>query len=76
MERHFDIRKDILLSFFNGREQYDVVAGPNQGQVMFDGRNIYWLIEGERRKSDTINDAISIWLRSGCIEELTPRASA
>jgi hypothetical protein len=71
MERYFEIRKDILLGFFNGQEQYDVIPEPGQGQLMFNGSDIYWLIEGERRMSDTINEAISIWLRTECIEEVT-----
>ena len=62
VERHFDIRKGIMLGFFNGREQYDVLIDPGQGTLMFNGRDIYWLIDGEQRMSDTINNAVGIWL--------------
>ncbi len=68
VERHFEIRKQIMLGFFNGREQYDVLIDPGQGKLMFDGHDIYWLIDNEARMSDTINNAIDIWLRDGSIE--------
>ncbi|MBU0914787.1 hypothetical protein [Aquabacterium parvum] len=76
VERHFDIRKQIMLGFFNGREQYDVLIDPGQGKLMFDGRDIYWLIDMEQRMSDTINNAIDIWLRDGSIEEVLAPPSA
>ncbi|MFN3861677.1 hypothetical protein [Roseateles puraquae] len=70
MQRYFDIRKGIMLGFFNGREQYDELIEPRQGQLMFDGCDIYWLIDGEQRMSETINNAIGIWLADGSIEEV------
>lgn len=76
VERYFDVRKGIMLGFFNGREQYDVLIDPGQGTLMFDGRDIYWLIDGKRRMSDTINNAIGIWLRDGSIEEVLAPSSA
>lgn len=76
VERHFDIRKEIMLGFFNGREQYDVLIDAGQGALMFDGRDIYWLIDGEQRMSDTINNAIGIWLSDGSIEEVVAPSSA
>lgn len=76
VERHFDIRKQIMLGFFNGREQYDVLIDPGQGRLMFDGRDIYWLIDSERRMSDTINNGIDIWLHDGSIEEVLAPSSA
>ena len=73
VERRFDVRKQIMLGFFNGREQYDVVVDPGQGQLIFNGGDIYWLIHNQQRMSDTINNAIDIWLSDGSIEEvLTP----
>lgn len=69
MERHFHIRKQIMLGFFNGREQYDVLIDPGQGMLMFNDRDIYWVIGGEQRMSETINNAIDIWLNDGSIEE-------
>lgn len=75
MQRYFDIRKGIMLGFFNGREQYDELIEPGQGQLMFNGCDIYWLIDGEQRMSETINNAIGIWLADGSIEEeATPPA--
>ena len=44
--------------------------------LMFDGLDIYWLMDNEERMSDTINNAIDIWLRDGSIEEVLPPASA
>lgn len=76
VERHFDIRKGIMLGFFNGREQYDVLIDPGQGTLMFNGRDIYWLIDGEQRMSDTINNAVGIWLGDGSIEEVLAPSSA
>lgn len=70
MQRYFEIRKGIMLGFFNGREQYDELIEPGQGQLMFNGCDIYWLIDGERRMSETINNAIRIWLADGSIEEM------
>jgi hypothetical protein len=76
VERHFDIRKQIMLGFFNGREQYDVLIDPGQGKLMFDGRDIYWLIDNEQQMSDTINNAIDIWLCDGSIEEVLASSTA
>lgn len=77
VERHFDVRKEIMLGFFNGREQYDVLIDPGQGTLMFNGRDIFLLIDGEQRMSDTANDAVGIWLRDGSIEEvLAPSSTA
>ena len=76
VERHFDIRKQIMLGFFNGREQYDVLIDPGQGTLMFNGRDIYWLIDNEQRMSDTINNAIEIWLSDVSIEEVLVPSSA
>lgn len=70
MQRYFDIRKGIMLGFFNGREQYDELIEPGQGQLMFNERDIYWLIDGQERMSETINEAIRIWLADGSIEEV------
>ncbi|WP_057301268.1 hypothetical protein [Pelomonas sp. Root1217] len=76
VQRHFDIRKQIMLGFFNGQEQYDVLVDPGQGKLMFDGCDIYWLFDNQRRMSDTINNAIEIWLSDGSIEEVLPIGSA
>jgi hypothetical protein len=76
VERHFEIRKQIMLGFFNGREQYDVLIDPGQGTLMFNDRDIYWLIDNEQRMSDTINNAIEIWLSDGSIEEVLELSSA
>jgi hypothetical protein len=75
VERHFEIRKQIMLGFFNGREQYDVLIDPGQGTLMFNDRDIYWLIDNEQRMSDTINNAIPIWLSDGSIEEVLAPSS-
>jgi len=75
-ERYFEIRKEIGLGFFNGREQYDQLIEPGQGYLMFNGRNIYWVVDGQERMSDTINEAISIWLNQGRIEEVTEKPDA
>jgi len=76
VERHFVIRKQIMLGFFDGREQYDVLIDPGQGKLMFNDRDIYWLIDGVQRLSDTINNAIEIWLRDGSIEEVLESSGA
>lgn len=68
--RRFEILKPIGLGFFNGREQYDLFVDPGQGVLEFDGADIYWVIDGERKLSETINEAISIWLEMGKIEEI------
>jgi hypothetical protein len=72
MKRYFDIRKAIMLGFFNGREQYDVLIEPGHGRVMFNGCDIYWVVDGQERMSETINNAITIWLKDGSIEESVP----
>lgn len=72
VERYFEIRKEIMLGFFNGREQYDVLIDAGQGQLMFDGCDIYWMIGGEKRMSETINNAIGIWLTDGSIKDVLP----
>jgi len=43
---------------------------------MFNGRDIYWLVDNEPRMSDTINNAIEIWLSNGSIEEVLVPSSA
>lgn len=55
-ERYFEIRKEIGLGLFNGREQYDRLIEPGQGFLLFNGRGICWVVEGQARISDTIND--------------------
>lgn len=65
-----------MLGFFNGQEQYDVLIDPGQGKLMFNDRDIYWLIGNEQRMSDTINNAIAIWLSDGSIEEALVPSSA
>lgn len=75
MLRRFSIRKEIGLGFFNGREQYDRFVEPGQGVIEFDGSNIYWVVDGKRLMSETINEAITIWLNLGSIEELPPEAA-
>ncbi|KQV96633.1 hypothetical protein [Pelomonas sp. Root1237] len=75
-ERYFEIRKEIGLGFFNGREQYDQLIEPGQGFLIFNGRDIYWVVDGQERMSDTINEAISIWLAQGRIEEVCQRPAA
>lgn len=70
MLRRFNVRKEIGLGFFNGREQYDRFVEPGRGVIEFDGSNIYWVVDGQRLMSETINEAISIWLEMGCIEEI------
>ena len=72
MLRRFEIRKEIGLGFFNGHEQYDRFVEPGQGVLEFDGANIYWVVDGQRLMSETINEAISIWLKIGSIEEAPP----
>ena len=76
VERHFEIRKQIMLGFFNGREQYDVLIDAGQGKLMFKDRDIYWLVNNEQRISDTINNVIEIWLSDGSIEEVSVPSSA
>lgn len=72
MKRYFNIHKEIALGFFNGREQYDVLIEPGHGWVMFNGCDIYWVVDGQERMSETINNAIAIWLKDGSIEETAP----
>jgi len=76
VERHFEIRKQIMLGFFNGREQYDVLIDAGQGKLMFKDRDIYWLVNNEQRISDTINNVIEMWLSDGSIEEVSVPSSA
>ena len=47
-----------------------MLIDPGQGKLMFNARDIYWLIDNEQRMSDTINNAIAIWLSDGSIEEV------
>jgi hypothetical protein len=68
-KRYFEIRGGIMLGFFNGREQYDVLIEAGQGHLMFDGADIYWIFEGRQRMSDTINNAIAVWLEQERIAE-------
>lgn len=37
---------------------------------MFNGCDIYWVIDGQERMSETINNAIRFLLGEGSIEEL------
>ena len=70
MHRRFDIHKTISLGFFNGREQYEQVIEPGHGHLEFDGNDIYWVSGDRRLMSDTINEAILIWLNDGSIVEI------
>ncbi len=49
-----------MLGFFNGQEQYDVLVHPVQEKLMFNGCDIYWLMDNQQRMLDTINNAIDI----------------
>ncbi len=75
-EHYFEIRKEIGHGFFNGREQYDQLIEPGQGFLMFNGCDIYWVVDGQTRMSDTVNEAISIWLEQRRIEEVHQRPAA
>ena len=70
MHRRFDIHKTISLGFFNGREQYEQVIEPGHGHLELDGNDIYWVSGDRRLMSDTINEAILIWLNDGRIVEI------
>jgi hypothetical protein len=69
-KRYFEVRDGIMLGFFNGREQYDVLIEAGQGHLMFDGADIYWIFEERQRVSETINNAIPVWLEQGRIAEV------
>lgn len=70
MLRRFNVLKEIGLGFFNGREQFDRFVEPGRGVIEFDGSDIYWVVDGQRLMSETINGAIAIWLEMGSIEEI------
>ena len=69
-ERYFEIRKEIGIGFFNGREQYDQLIEPGQGFTMFSGRDICGVANDQARTSDAVNEAIVIWLEQRRIEEV------
>jgi hypothetical protein len=75
-ERYFEIRSEIGLGFFNGRQQYDQLIEPGHGYLMFNGHDIYWIVDGQEWMSDTINEAISIWLEQGRIGEVGQRPAS
>lgn len=70
MSRRFEIHKTVSLGFFDGREQYEQSIQPGNGHLEFDGLDIYWVLNGRRLMSDTINEALLIWLSDGCIVEI------
>lgn len=70
MIRRFEIRKTISLGFFNGREQYEQTIQPGNGSLEFDGLDIYWVTNERRLMSDTINEALQIWLNAGRVREI------
>lgn len=53
-EHYFEIPTEIGLGFFNGREQYDQPIKPSQGFLLFNGRDICWVVDGQTRMSDTV----------------------
>ena len=71
MSRRFEIRKAISLGFFNGREQYEQTILPRNGYLEFDGLDIYLVTDEQRLMSDTINEALQIWLNDGSIREIS-----
>lgn len=71
MSRRFEIRKTISLGFFNGREQYEQTIQPRDGHLEFDGFEIYWVTDERRLMSDTINEALQIWLTDGSVREIS-----
>lgn len=73
---YFVICKPVTLGFFNGREQYDRLIGPGQGHLEFDGSDIYWIFEGQRWMSDTVNWAVTMWVRDGSIKESLARPTS
>lgn len=69
--KSFEIKKTIMLGFFNGREQYDRLINPGEGHLEFDECDIYWVHDGQRRISETMNYALQLWLDDGSISLFT-----
>ena len=65
----YTILRPIVLGFLTHNDSYDMIIGPDNGHLKFDGKNIYYVDRaGVEKESHTSNNAIDIWLERGILE--------
>ena len=65
----YTILRPVVLGFLTHNDSYDMIIGPENGHLKFDGHDIIFVdSKGGERVSHTVNHAIEIWLEQGILE--------
>ena len=65
----YTILRPVVLGFLTHNDSYDMIIGPENGHLKFDGKDIIFVdSKGGERVSHTVNHAIEIWLEQGILE--------
>ena len=65
----YTILRPVVLGFLTHNDSYDMIIGPENGHLKFDGKDIIFVdSKGGERVSHTSNNAIALWLERGQIE--------
>lgn len=65
----YNIVQPIVLGFLTPNDSYDMIVGPENGYLKFDGSDIIFVdSKGDEHISHTSNNAITIWLEQGFLE--------
>jgi hypothetical protein len=65
----YTILRPIVLGFLTHNDSYDMIIGPENGHLKFDGHDIIFIdSKGIEHVSHTSNNAIDLWLERGSLE--------
>ena len=65
----YTILRPIVLGFLTHNDSYEMIIGPKNGHLKFDGHDIIFIdSKGIEHVSHTSNNAIDLWLERGSLE--------
>ena len=65
----YTILRPVVLGFLTHNDSYDMIIGPENGHIKFDGSDIIFVdSKGIEHVSHTSNNAIALWLERGSLE--------
>ena len=65
----YTILRPIVLGFLTHNDSYEMIIGPKNGHLKFDGSDIIFVdSKGIEHVSHTSNNAIALWLERGSLE--------
>ena len=65
----YTILRPVVLGFLTHNDSYDMIIGPENGHIKFDGHDIIFVdSKGIEHVSHTSNNAIALWLERGSLE--------